>query len=126
MKAYHVEGFKDYELAVAVIAEDRQQARCVGFEVLKDWCGDLPFIEVRAKLIKNCDIDGLPIGAVMDGEEGIRRGIYLGMDEGVCDGCKRDWEHVRGWRKEGVGRYLCLCQDCIDKQSKPITAEGEG
>jgi hypothetical protein len=116
LRAYRVEDRMDNELAVAVIVENKNQAKCIGYRHLKDY-GDLEYIDVRATLIKDCDVTGLPYGAFEDGEEGIRRGIYGYMEQGICDDCQSDINVVSAWTDK-AGKRQCLCYDCQGKREE--------
>jgi hypothetical protein len=109
MKAYFLYAGDPYEGGFAFIEPSSREAmRKHRSRVQSDL--DCEFIEVRCKLIKNANIEGLPQGEIECNKDTVKRGIFGTQDfEDHCDTCNQY-------------RYLSLiddntliCSDCEDK-----------
>ncbi len=105
-KGYFVSIEDDY--GIGVVAESSKEAKKIGYNYSQGEGWDWEYIDVRVNWKKDAIVKDLPIGAIEEAIEGLKRNIYGYVDEEQCPICGND----NYLTKEGdvVG-----CSDCIDK-----------
>lgn len=119
MKAYQYSPHPDYEHVIGVVADNVKEAKKLGsvfwgsehgFDS-HDW-----FIEQRAKLIKDIDINGLPKGVVPYSLDGLRRGFYAWLEYEDCPRCGEHDTRVSYDLDYFEGGFYCY--ECEEKEDE--------
>ena len=94
---------------VAVVATTPTDAKKLA------WRGETfnyEYTDLRARLVKNADIEGLDYGIIEPGIDGLRRNAYWYVTNMACPICDRDDETL--FNEDGkIG-----CMDCVETGAK--------
>lgn len=113
LKVYFWYPDADADEGIAVIAENSREAKKLGASWWGCNCGHEDadwFILQRCKLIQDADVTGLEKGALEDGIEGLKRGIYGYAISSDCPRCGADDGDVY-YDRESKEFSCTNCQD---------------
>jgi hypothetical protein len=111
LKAYFWKSHEDAENGIAVIAESSKEAKKLGAAWWGAEVGHDEFdwyIQQRIKLTKEAKVDCLSKG-VIEGKEGMRRGLYSWLEDEECEVCHEQSRLVNVWNNK------CICSTCEEK-----------
>lgn len=101
MKAYFVKDIYE-ENGCAVIADTAKEAKKLSLGQL-----DSNFIDLRVRLLKDVNIDGLGKGLV-DHMEGLKRNMFSYVTDIDCPICKTQYITIFKNEKDEIGCSMCL------------------
>ena len=95
------------DAGVAVVAHTGQEAKKRGFSLVEGMHSS-EWIDVTTRWMKDADVSGIDEPTVLSFEDGLRRGIFLYVEDLTCEVCGEDshCEFVKG---------KIMCYDCQDK-----------
>ena len=117
LKCYFVEAKNhDEPNGVSATACNALDAKKYAFPYLAEY--DVEWIDMRPRLLKNANIDGLEEGHVFEGSDKIMhdalyRNVYCSISECTCPNCGNEYTEVREIYPDVFG-----CDSCEDKLTK--------
>jgi hypothetical protein len=113
LRAYFVRVHKDCEYGVAVVAENRKDAKKQGIE--SGDIGDIEeYIDVRVSWIKDANTEGLNVGVIDADVDALKRGLYAYLEDAECPGCGDNVSHLEN------DNGIVLCEECKEKTPKQL------